>query len=151
MIRIRAPQDLGAALIFLIVGVAGLWFGRDLPGMGSNGQLGSGTAPRILSWVCIAYTVLLLVKAVRLDGPAIAEVPWRAAAAVTASTVVFGALVESIGYLPAAFIVPLVATLAVADIRWKEALVFAALLAAGTAILFITLLGQPMLYVGGAP
>jgi hypothetical protein len=151
MLRIRAPQDFGAALIFLLVGVAGLWFGSRLPGMGANGQLGSGTMPRILSWICIGYSVLMLFKALRYEGPPIAAVPWRAVVAVTVAVIAFGALIELIGFAPTAVIVPLVATLALRDIRWLEALVVAILLAAGTSLLFVILLGQPMQLFGSTP
>jgi Tripartite tricarboxylate transporter TctB family len=150
MFRIRAPQDLGAAVIFFLVGAAGLYFGQRLPGMGASGQLGSGTMPRILSWICIGYGVVMLVKALRFDGPALATVPWRALGAVAVAVLAFGALVERVGYTPTAFLVPLLATFALRDIRWREALVVAVLLAACTSILFIALLGQPLRYVGSA-
>ena len=30
MLRVRSPQDLGAGVMFVLIGLAGYWFGRDL-------------------------------------------------------------------------------------------------------------------------
>jgi hypothetical protein len=144
MIRIRSPQDLGAAVIFMLVGLAGLYFGAGLPGMQTGGQLGSGTMPRILSAICLAFAALMLLRALRLDGPAIAPVPWRALMAVSVAVVVFGALIEWAGFVATAILTPLVAAAAIADQRWGEALVVAVALGFGSALLFVVLLGQPL-------
>jgi Tripartite tricarboxylate transporter TctB family len=144
MIKIRSPQDLGAALIFLGIGLAGLYFGTRLSGIKPDGQLGSGTMPYILCWICIGFSAVMLFRALRVDGPAVASVPWRAVAAVTIAVILFGFLVEQIGYVLTAIITPLVATLALPDLRWKEAILVSVLLGVGTAVLFIYLLGQPL-------
>ncbi|PZN95579.1 MAG: hypothetical protein DCF30_18820 [Hyphomicrobiales bacterium] len=144
MVRIRAPQDLGAAVIFLLVGVAGLHFGAKLPGMQPGGQLGSGTMPHILSWICVGFSGLMLLRALRLEGPAIASIPWRALAGVTVAVALFGVLIERLGYLPTAIVTPLVAAFAIPEQRWKEAILVAVLLGCGTALLFVILLGQPL-------
>jgi hypothetical protein len=151
MIKIRSPQDLGAALIFLGIGLAGLYFGTRLSGIKSDGQLGSGTMPYILCWICIGFSGLMLFRALRIDGPAVQSVPWRALVGVTVAVIVFGVLVEQIGYLLTAILTPLLATLAVPDLRWKEALLVSVLLGVGTTILFIVLLGQPLNPFPGAP
>jgi len=151
MIKIRAPQDLGAALIFTTIGVVGLYFGASLAGIKPDGQLGSGTMPRILCWICIGFGALMLWRALKFDGPAVASVPWRALSAVTAAVIAFGFLVEQAGYLLTAFATPLIATFALQGLRWKEALLVSVLLAAGTTILFIVLLGQPLNPFPGTP
>ena len=30
MLRVKSPQDLGAALVFILIGVAGIYFGQGL-------------------------------------------------------------------------------------------------------------------------
>lgn len=150
MIRIRSPQDLGAAVIFLVIGVAGVALGTKLPGMKADGQLGSGTMPYILSWICIGFSALMLFRALSVNGPAMEAVPWRAITGVTIAVIVFGALIEVFGYLPTAMLTPLVAAFAIKEQRWLEAIVVAILLGLATSLLFITLLGQPMKYIGGA-
>lgn len=142
MIRVRAPQDLGAALIFLLVGLAGLWFGGKLPGLQAGGQLGSGTMPRILSWICLGFSVLMLLRALRSDGPSVERLPWRALATVSLAVILFGVLIERIGYLPTAILVPLAAAFALPAARWREALLVAILLGLGTSLVFVVLLAS---------
>lgn len=144
MIRIRGPQDLGAALIFLLVGIAGLTLGAGLPGMQSGGQLGSGTMPHILSWICIGFSGFMLFRAVSFDGPSMAAMPWRAVIMVSLAVVVFGLFIERLGYVPTAVLAPLVASLSLPEMRWKEAILVSLLLGFGTALLFVVLLGQPL-------
>jgi hypothetical protein len=148
-LKIRAPQDLGAAVVFFVIGLVGLYLGAKLGGMRAGAQLGSGSLPRALCWICLAFGVLMSIRAFVTDGPPIARVPWRAVTVVTAAVVIFGALIELVGYVPAAIAAPLVASFAVTNNRWRESSIFAVLLAAGASLLFITLLGQPLHYLGG--
>lgn len=150
MIRIRAPQDLGAAVIFLGVGLAGLYFGAHLSGVRSGGQLGSGTMPRILSWICLGFSALMLYRALRIDGPPAAIVPWRSLASVIAAVILFAFLIERVGYVPAAMAAPLMAALGLPGVRWREAALVAVLLSLGTALLFVIILGQPLKLWWGA-
>jgi hypothetical protein len=128
MPRIRAPQDLGAALIFLTVGLAGLVLGADLPGMRSGAQLGAGSMPRALSLLLLIFAAVMAVRAISVEGPGL----------------VFGALVEALGYLPAAILTPFAAAAAVPSVRWREVVIVAVALGAGCALLFVVLLGQPL-------
>jgi hypothetical protein len=148
-LKIRAPQDLGAAVVFFAIGLVGLYLGASLGGMRAGAQLGSGSLPRALCWICVAFGVFMLVRAFVTDGPPIARVPWRAVTVVTAAVVIFGLLIERFGYVPAAIAAPLMASLALKGNRWRESTVFAVLLAGGATLLFITLLGQPLRYFGG--
>jgi hypothetical protein len=148
-LKIRAPQDLGAAVVFFAIGLVGLYLGAKLGGMRAGAQLGSGSLPRALCWICLAFGAFMLVRAFVTDGPPIARVPWRAVTVVTAAVVIFGVLVELVGYVPAAITAPLVASFALKDNRWRESTIFAVLLAGGATLLFITLLGQPLRYFGG--
>jgi hypothetical protein len=144
MIRIRAPQELGASAIFFGTGFVGLLYGSKLGGMQEDGQLGSGTVPFLLSCICIAFGMLMLIRAVRIDGPPVDAIPWRGLVAVTIAIVAFGGLVETFGYLPAAIATPLIASLGLSDVRWKEAVLVAVVLGVAGTILFVVLLGQPI-------
>jgi hypothetical protein len=147
-VRIRAPQDFGAAMLFISIGLLGLYFGADLAGMRAGAQLGSGSVPRGLSWLSIGFGAVMLVQSLTKDGPPIAPVPWRAVLVILSSVLLFGLLIERLGYVPAAFAAPFLASFALKNDRWRESGLFAAGLALATAVLFITLLGQPMLYFG---
>ncbi len=53
MLRVKSPQDLGAGLVFLMIGGAGLYFGSDLT-FGSSARMGPGYFPTLLSILIIA-------------------------------------------------------------------------------------------------
>ena len=42
--RIKSPQDVGAAIILIGLGLVGLWFGRDYD-IGSVSRMGPGYMP----------------------------------------------------------------------------------------------------------
>ena len=48
MLRVKSPQDLGAGLVFVLIGLAGLYFGSDLT-FGTAARMGPGYFPILLS------------------------------------------------------------------------------------------------------
>ena len=76
MIGIKAPRDIGAGLLFVAIGAAGLYFGRDLT-YGSSARMGPGFFPIILSWLIIGLGVIVGARGFAVRGPRIEAVPWR--------------------------------------------------------------------------
>ena len=62
MLRVRSPQDLGAAIVFVTIGLAGLYLGKNLT-FGTASQMGPGFFPTWLSFLIIAIGVGVGVKA----------------------------------------------------------------------------------------
>ena len=58
MVRVRSPQDLGAGVVFVVIGVAGYYFGRDLA-FGSAARMGPGYFPMLLSVLIIAIGLIV--------------------------------------------------------------------------------------------
>src|SRR5262245_49996076 len=56
MFRVKSPQDFGSAIVFLLIGLAGLYFGKDLT-YGTASRMGPGYFPYLLSWLIIAVGV----------------------------------------------------------------------------------------------
>ena len=77
MVRVRSPQDLGAGVVFVTIGAAGLYFGQDLA-FGSSARMGPGYFPTILSYLIIAIGLVLAVKSLATDGPPIWKPPMEA-------------------------------------------------------------------------
>lgn len=48
MVRIKSPQDFGAAIVFILIGLAGIYFGWDLR-TGTAARMGPGYFPLVLS------------------------------------------------------------------------------------------------------
>ena len=44
MFRVKSPQDFGSAIVIMLIGLAGLYFGKDLT-YGTAGRMGPGYFP----------------------------------------------------------------------------------------------------------
>ena len=96
MFRIKSPQDLGASVMLLLFGVAGLWFGREYSA-GTSSHMGSGYMPRALSWGLIVFGIIVGLRSVRLRGPAIEPIVWRANVLILGAIICFALLIRSAG------------------------------------------------------
>ena len=89
MIKVRSPQDLGAGVVFVTIGAAGLYFGQDLA-FGSSARMGPGYFPTILSTLIIVIGLVLAVKSLATDGPPIERFYVRPLFAILTAILAFG-------------------------------------------------------------
>jgi hypothetical protein len=143
MIRVRSPQDLGAAFVFVLIGAAGFYFGQDLA-FGSSARMGPGYFPTLLSGLIIAVGVVLGVKSLAVDGPPIERIHFRPLLAILAAILAFGALIDWIGLALTTALLTIGAAYARRDVNLKETV----LLAVGSALfavgVFVYALSQPL-------
>lgn len=143
MVRVRSPQDLGAGVVFLAIGAAGLYFGQDLS-FGSSARMGPGYFPTILSWLIIAIGLLLAAKSLRVDGPPIERLYFRPLFAILAAILAFGLLIDRIGLALTAVILTIGSAYARRDVDPKETLLLAIGLALFVVGVFVYGLTQPL-------
>ena len=77
MLRVRSPQDLGAGVMFVLIGLAGYWFGRDLA-FGSASRMGPGYFPMLLSGLIMAIRLVVGSRGLTVEGPPVERVQLRA-------------------------------------------------------------------------
>jgi len=143
MLRIRSPQDLGAGLAFIVIGAAGIIFGRELT-YGSAARMGPGYFPTILSYLIIAIGLVIALRGFSLDGPSVDRIPLRPISLVVISILAFGFLIEVIGLALTAIVLTFIASTARKEVNWKETAILAFILAVVCVGIFIYGLGQPM-------
>jgi Tripartite tricarboxylate transporter TctB family len=141
--RIRSGQDLGAGLLFFVVGVAGLWIGADYP-MGTAQRPGTGVLPYILSWCLIGTGGLLWLKAVLVEGPGLTGWAWRPVIMITLASIAFALLVDRYGLVAAMLASMTLAALGTPETRWGEYTLFALLMLVIGVAMFIWGLGMPI-------
>jgi putative tricarboxylic transport membrane protein len=141
--RIRSPQDLGAAIVFLAIGAAALAFRGDLE-VGDAAKMGPAYFPTILGWLILGIGVILAVRSLRFDGPPIERVQLRPLLLIVASVVLFGFLLESVGLVIATIVVTLVSVCARPKPKWKESLALGVGLSVFAAVVFVWALSQPL-------
>ena len=139
--RIKSPQDLGAAVMLLLFGVAGLWFGREYP-VGISSHMGPGYMPRALSWGLIIFGGIVGIRSVRLRGPAIEPIVLRANILILVAIICFALLIRSAGLAAATFVVTALSAFASKEFRWKETIVLGVLLAILCVLVFVYALRQ---------
>ena len=143
MLRVKSPQNLGAAVIFTGLALIGLVYGRDLP-FGSAAKMGPGFFPTILSLLILGIGLLNVAKALTIDGPAIERPHWRPLAFVCGAMMIFGLVINYIGLAFSAALLTFLAAGARPDTRWRETAVLAVVLAIFSVLLFVYGLGQSM-------
>jgi hypothetical protein len=143
MVRIKSPQDLGAAVLFVSIGVAGVFFGTGLE-YGSPMRMGPGFFPAWVSWLLIGIGVVVSARSLVVTGPPIEAPRWRTLVFINASILLFGFLIGRAGLALSVVALTFVAAMARPMAPIGETAAFAVLLSVFTAVVFVYLLGQPI-------
>ena len=141
--RIKIGQDFASGLLFIVVGLAGLWIGADYP-MGTAQRPGTGVLPYILCWCLIGTGGLLLIKSLYSAGAPIEGWSWRPILAITAGTVVFGAMIDDYGLVLTMIVSLAISALGTIETRWSEFAGFLLIMIVSSWAIFIWLLGMPI-------
>ena len=141
--RIKSPQDFGAAILLAIIGFGGLWYGRELD-VGRFADMGPGYLPMVLSWSLLGFAAIIFVRAFVNGGPPVEKVVLRAVVLVIAAIVLFALLIETAGFAVTVLTVTFVAALGSREVRWKEAAGLGIVLAVFSVLVFVYALRQPL-------
>ena len=143
MFRVKSPQDFGAGILFLTIGIAGLYFGRDLA-FGSAAKMGPGYFPALLSGIIAVIGAIVGLKALAVEGPPIEPTKLRPIIFILAAILAFGYLIEEVGLAITTTGLAIFAAYARSDVNLKETILLAIALAAFAIGVFAYALGQPL-------
>ena len=143
MFRVKAPQDFGAAIVIMVIGLAGIYFGSELT-MGTAGRMGPGYFPRLLSWLIVAIGAFVGLRSLAIEGPPIEMPKFRPMFFCLLAIIVFGYLMDYIGLCLTAIVMTLIAAYARKNVNLIETIIFAVGMAVFTVLLFVYGLGQPL-------
>lgn len=143
MLRIKSPQDFAAGLVFIAIGVAGVYFGRELT-YGSSARMGPGYFPIILSYVTIFIGLIIGGRGLATDGPSIQGIPLRPITSVIVAILAFGFLIERIGLALTCIAVTFIASAGREKFNLKETTILGVVLALMCVGVFVYGLSQPM-------
>ncbi|RJF99400.1 tripartite tricarboxylate transporter TctB family protein [Noviherbaspirillum saxi] len=140
---IRNPKDFWSGAIFIVIGLAGVFIGRDYS-MGSAGRMGPAYFPTILGSLLAIIGAIAVVRSLLTSGEAVGKFTIKGMTLVIVSTLLFGILVRGAGLAIA--VVLLVMLSGLASIRFKVGpfLIVAVGLAAFSVLVFVKALGLPM-------
>ncbi len=94
--RIRAEKDFYAGVLYALLAIAFLWFGREYK-MGAASRMGPGYFPLTLGWIMLGFGVVSMVRSFFVDGAPVGGVAWKKLAIITLAIVVFAALLPGAG------------------------------------------------------
>jgi len=143
LLRVRSPQDLGAALFFVAFGLAGVYFAGDLD-FGTTFRIGPGYFPTTLGWLIFAIGAVLAIRSVAIDGPDIGDIRLRPILFIVGTIFLFAALIATAGLVIASLALTVAAAYARRDASLWEALLLGAGLTMFVVVAFVYGLSQPL-------
>ncbi len=142
-LRIRSQSDFWCGLLFGAIGVAVILLARDYR-MGSAASMGPGYFPTLLGYLLVFLGLTLTLPSLFADGEKIPRVHPRPVLIILLSIVVFGLILDYLGFALSVFVLALVGALAEPELRPRESVVLALFLAAFSVVVFHSLLGLPL-------
>lgn len=143
MISIKSPQDFGAGVLFILIGVVGLLTGQDLA-FGSARNMGPGYFPTIICGLIILIGVVVAGKSLVIEGPAIERIQLRPIFCLIAAIAAFGFLISQVGVVISSMLMIILAAYARPKVNILETVIFAAATAFFIVLIFVYALEQPM-------
>jgi hypothetical protein len=143
MLRVKGPQDVGAGIFFMLIGLCGVYFGRNLV-YGTASHMGAGFFPIWVSWILVAFGAVIAMRGIVVAGPGIELPVLRPILVVISVILLFGFLVNWFGLAIAIAILTVVSAYARPNVDLRETVVFAVLLGGIVTIAFVYGLGQPI-------
>ena len=147
MLRLKSPQDLGAGLIFILIGAAGLYFGQDLR-FGSSARMGPGFFPYYVSLGIVLIGLVVGARSFAFNGPPIEAMKLRPILCVLAALLVFGFAMDTLGLIFSAVALTVISVLAQRRPNWRDTLLLAAGMTAFCVDVFVYALKQPLSLFG---
>jgi len=150
MLRIKRPRDFAAAALFILIGAAGLWFGRTYQ-YGSAARMGPGYFPVLVSGLLILLGLIVGAQSVMLaEGAKLTGVNWRSVILIVASIIAFGFLVEYAGLVVTIVAAVGISAFATKEASWTATAALAVALSVFCVAVFVYALKQPLaIFPGG--
>jgi hypothetical protein len=143
VLRVKSPQDLGAGLVFILIGAAGYYFGQDLT-TGTAARMGPGYFPMLLSGLIILIGLVVALRGLAIEGPSVERIQLRPIVFIVAAILMFGYLLDALGLVLTTIALTLVAAYARRDANLRETLLLGGGLAVFAVVVFVYALSQPL-------
>jgi hypothetical protein len=138
-VKIKSQRDFWSGLMFVVVGIAFAW-GASTYSFGQSARPGPGYFPFGLGVVMAALGGIVLFKSLTIettDGDPVGAFAWKPLLYIVGTVALFGWALPHLGMFMALPILVVVAALAGDEFHWGEALINAAILTAGSWVIFI--------------
>lgn len=137
--KIKSQKDFWSGLMFVVVGIGFAW-GATNYNFGTSARPGPGYFPFGLGILLAVLGAFVLFKALTIEvegGDPIGDWAWKPLIVITASVVVVGLALPRLGLVISLPVLVLIAAWAGDEFHWKDALINAVILTAGSYLIFI--------------
>ncbi|HUP09978.1 MAG TPA: tripartite tricarboxylate transporter TctB family protein [Caldimonas sp.] len=137
--KIKSQRDFWSGLMFLVAGVV-FAVGATNYSMGSSARPGPGYFPLLLSFVMAVIGAIVLFKALVFEsegGDRIGAIAWRPLLVIVASIAVFALIIDRLGMVVTVPVLIAMSSLAGDEFRWRGVIASAAVLTAGSWLVFV--------------
>lgn len=137
--KIKSQRDFWAGLMFLVVGLAFAW-GATNYNFGQSARPGPGYFPFGLGVLLAALGAIVLFKALTIettDGDPVGGFAWKPLLYIVGTVTLFGWTLPHLGMFIALPVLVVIAARAGDEFHWGEVLLNAAILTAGSWVIFI--------------
>ncbi len=141
--RIRAPKDFWAGLIFVAIGVGFILLAQQYR-LGDMHRMGPAMFPSLVGALLAVLGAILALRAFVLDGAAVPRFYARPIGISLLAIVLFGIALQWLGLVAAIAVLVLVGAYAARDVRALENLALAAAMILFSVAVFVWLLGLPL-------
>jgi len=138
-VKIKSQRDFWAGLMFLVVGLAFAW-GATNYNFGQSARPGPGYFPFGLGVLLAALGAIVLFKALTIettDGDPVGGFAWKPLLYIVGTVTLFGWTLPHLGMFIALPVLVVIAARAGDEFHWGEVLLNAAILTAGSWVIFI--------------
>jgi len=144
----RNNRDFFAGLLYILTGAVGMWIARDYP-FGSALRMGPGYFPSVLGGMMIAFGIAVLMMGVKNNEKMKGTWSIRALIVLPLSTVAFGVLMETAGFIAAMLVLIPFSAAAGREFKWIEVGLITVGLTVLCTAMFIYGLGLPYPLIKG--
>ncbi len=137
--KIKSQRDFWAGLMFVLIGLGFAW-GATSYSMGQSARPGPGYFPLGLGLFLAVLGAIELFKALTIEtegGDPIGAVAWKPLLIITGSVILFGVALPRLGMFVSLPLLVLISASASDEFHWKDALINAVVLTAGSWFIFI--------------
>jgi Tripartite tricarboxylate transporter TctB family len=150
-VSIKSQKDVAGGLLFTVTGVAFAW-GASTYQVGTAARMGPGYFPLLLGVILAIMGAVITFQGFLKGGPdgdPIGRIAWKPLGFILGANIAFGAMLAglpsiglpSFGLIVGIYALTFLASLAGEEFKFKEVTVLATILAAGSYVVFIKVLG----------
>ena len=141
-------KDFWAGLMLIGIGAAAMFIARNYR-FGSALRMGPGFFPTVLGGILIAFGICIMAVGLRSSEKIQGPLSFRAVIMLPLSLILFGILMEWVGFVPALVVLVFVSAASGREFKFVEVLLLTVVLTVASVALFIWGLGLPYPLVKG--